>query len=205
LLIYAPHNLRLFDGEAARPLRFFVPGSLVDPAVIVDIAARAERLLTPVVETEGYRLLLCEYVGGGRGRILRVYIERADDTGVSLDDCIRVNNLVTDVLDVEDIIPTAYNLEVSSPGVERPLKRTEHFEAVLGKLVRIKSWEPIIGRRNWLGPLISLDDDILTVEVDGEDHRIPIPAIERANLVYEPPQKGQKKGGSGRKSRARKR
>ncbi len=176
----------------------------MDPAVIVDISARAERLLTPVIATEGYRLLLCEYVGGGRGRILRVYIERENDTPVTLDDCIRVNNMVTDLLDVEDIIPTAYNLEVSSPGVERPLKRAEHFSAVLGRVIRIKSWEPIIGRKNWKGELISLDDDILTVEVDGEDHRIPIPAIERANLVYEPPRKGQKKGGSGRKRRSRK-
>jgi len=176
----------------------------VDPAVIVDIAARSERLLAPVIATEGYRLLLCEYVGGGRGRILRVYIEREDDVPVAVADCIRVNNLVTDILDVEDFIPTAYNLEVSSPGVERPLKRTEHFDAVVGKTIRIKSWEPIVGRRNWLGELVSVDDDILTVEVDGEDHRIPIPAIERANLVYKPPQKGQKKGGSGRKRRTRK-
>ncbi len=175
----------------------------MDPAVIVDIAARAERMLAPVIATEGYSLLLCEYVGGARGRILRVYIERMDEQPVEVGDCVKVNNLVTDLLDVEDIVPTAYNLEVSSPGVERPLKRAEHFSAVLGKVVRIKTWEPVVGRRNWKGELISLEDDILTVEVDGEDHRIPIPAIERANLVYEPPRKGQKKGGSGRKRRTR--
>jgi ribosome maturation factor RimP len=176
----------------------------VDPAVIVDIAARTERLLAPVIATEGYRLLLCEYVGGDRGRILRVYIEKADDTPIAVSDCIRVTHLVTDLMDVEDFIPTAYSLEVSSPGVERPLKRAEHFAAVLGRQIRIRSWEPIIGRRNWLGELISLEEDIITVEVDGEDHRIPIPAIERANLVYEPPHKGQKQGGSGRKRRTRK-
>ena len=176
----------------------------MDPAVIVDIAARAERVLAPVIAPSGYRLLLCEYVGGSRGRILRVYIERDDDTPVTLDDCIKVNNLVTDVLDVEDLIPTAYNLEVSSPGVDRPLKRAEHFAAVIGKIVRIRSWEPIVGRRNWKGELISIEDDIVTVEVDGEDHRIPIPAIERANLVYQPPRKGQKKGGGTRKRRTRK-
>jgi ribosome maturation factor RimP len=177
----------------------------MEAALIIDIADRVEGLLAPVIAAAGYRLVLCEYLGGDRGGVLRAYIERADEQGVSLDDCIAVHDLVTDLLDVEDPIPTAYRLEISSPGVERPLKRSEHFAEQIGKVIRIRSWEPIVGRRNWKGELISLEDDIVTVEVDGEDHRIPIPAIERANVVHEPARKGQKKGGSTRRRRARKR
>ena len=149
--------------------------------------------------------MVCEYAGGTLGRVLRVYIEREDGAPVMVSDCITVNDLVTDLLDVEDPIPTAYSLEVSSPGIERPLKRPEHFAEQVGNIIRVRTWEALTGRRNWKGELVSLEDDILTVEVDGEDHRIPIPAIERANVVHEPALTGQKKGGSARMRRSRKR
>jgi ribosome maturation factor RimP len=169
-----------------------------------DLASRAEALLGPVIEDVGFRLLLCDWTGAGGRPVLWVYIERPDGEHVDIGDCVKVNDAITDLLDAEDLVPIAYDLRVSSPGVDRPLKRVEHFLAQVGKVAKIKSWEPIGGRRNWKGTLLGVDEDLVLIEVDGGEHRIPIPAIERANLVWVPPAKGQKKGGSTRKKRGRK-
>lgn len=166
-----------------------------------DLADRAEQALAPLIAEAGYELVLCNWTGASRRPALQVYIERADGEPTGIQDCVEVHRAVTDFLDVEDLIPVAYDLEISSPGVERPLKRAEHFEVQIGKPVRIRSWEPIGERRNWKGVLTAVEDDLITVVVDGADHRIPIPAIERAHLVYEPPPKGQKKGGNKRAKR----
>ncbi len=166
------------------------------------VADRAEQALAPVIADVGYELLLCEWSGSGGRPTLWVYIERLDGDSIGITDCKVVNDAIADLLDVEDLIPGAYNLNVSSPGLERPLKSAEHFERHRGKDVRIRSWEPIGGRRNWKGIIQEVGDDIVTVLVDGAEHRIPLPAIERANLVYVAPDKGQKKGGSQRKKRS---
>ncbi len=167
------------------------------------IADRAELLLDPVLSDIGYQLLFGELVSGGRGPILRLYIERLDGVAVGISDCIKVNDAVTDVLDAEDLVPQSYVLEVSSPGVERPLKRPEHYLEQLGKRVALRTWEPIEQRRNWKGTVIGVEGDVVTLRVDeGTEHRIPVPAVERANLVYIPESKGQKKGGSARKKRS---
>ncbi len=172
-----------------------------DRFAAADIADRAEQALAPLIAEAGFDLLLCNWTGTARRPSLQVYIERPDGEPTGIEDCITVHHAVTDFLDVEDFIPVAYDLEISSPGVERPLKRAAHFEEQIGKPVRVRTWEPIAERRNWKGVLTAVEDDLVTVVVDGADHRIPIPAIERAHLVYEPAPKGQKKGGSTRKKR----
>jgi len=169
-----------------------------------DLASRAEALLKPVIAGIGFDLLLCDWTGSGGRPVLWVYIERPDGERVDIGDCVKVNNAITDLLDAEDIVPVQYDLRVSSPGLDRPLKRVEHFAAHLGMDAKIRSWEPIEGRRNWKGKLLEIDDDIVVIEVDGAPCRIPVPAIERANLIYVPPTKGQKKGGSTRTKRGRK-
>lgn len=172
----------------------------MDPFASSDLASRVEGLIGPRIADVGYDLLLCDWVGGSTP-VLWVYIERPDGEPVDIGDCVAVNNAITDFLDAQELIPGAYELRVSSPGVERPLKTPAHFTDCLGQLAKVRSWEPIEGRRNWKGTLRSVDDDLLTIEVDGQDHRIPIPAIERANLVWVAPPKGQKKGGNRRKKR----
>ena len=168
----------------------------------MDLADRAEVLLAPIVGEAGYDLLVCEVTGGTNRRVLRLYVERQDGGAVGIGDCVAVNNLVTDLLDAEDIIAERYSLEVSSPGLERPLRRVEHFEAHRGLMVRVRTWEAIAGRRNWKATLSAVDGDVIELlDEAGAMHRIPIPAIERANLVYEPPNRGIKKGGSSRKKR----
>lgn len=158
----------------------------MDRFAATDFASRAEQALAPAVASAGFGLLMCEWTGGSPRPVLWVYIERPDGSYVDIADCVKVHEAITDLLDVEDFIPAAYDLRVSSPGLERPLKRIEHFAAVLGQAVRIRTWEPIGDRRNWKGVLRAVQDDIVTVEVDGQEHRIPLPAVERANLVWEP-------------------
>lgn len=165
------------------------------------VSDRAEQALAPHVADAGYELLMCEWSGDAGRPTLWVYIERPDGEPVGIADCKIVNDAIADLLDVEEVVPGAYLLNVSSPGVERPLKRAEHFAAQLGKLASIRTWEPIGTRRKWKGTLTALDGDVITILVDAREHRIPLPAIERAHLVWTAPEKGQKKGGSRRKKR----
>jgi len=174
----------------------------MDAPFATGIADRAEVLLGPVLNDSGYHLLLCELSSGGRGPILRLYIERLDGVAVGISDCVAVNNTVTDVLDAEDLVPQSYVLEVSSPGVERPLKRPQHYAEHLGEEVVLRTWEPIGERKNWKGILVGVEGDVITLRIDGgTEHRIPVPAVERAHLVYIPESKGKKKGGNARKKR----
>jgi len=174
----------------------------MDAPFATGIADRAEVLLDPVLGESGFALLFCELVSGGRGPVLRLYIERLDGVDVGIADCVAVNNQVTDILDAADLVPDSYVLEVSSPGVERPLKRPEHFAENLGKQIALRTWEPIGERKNWKGTVIEVVGDVITLRLDeGTEHRIPVPAVERAKLVYIPGSKGQKKGGSARKKR----
>jgi ribosome maturation factor RimP len=174
----------------------------LEAAFVIGIADRVELLLAPILEESGFHLLLCELVSGGRGPILRLYIERLDGEAVGISDCVAVNNTVTDVLDAEDLVPQSYVLEVSSPGVERPLKKPNHFEEQIGKRIALSTWEPIEKRKNWKGTLIQVEGDVITIRVDeGTEHRLPLPAIERAKVVFIPEGKGKKMGGSARKKR----
>ena len=168
-----------------------------------NIADRAEQLLSPRVREVGFDLLMCEWTGGASSPELWVYIENSLSGEVGIADCVAVHHAITDFLDVEDFIPGAYKLQVSSPGLERPLKKAEHFAAQIGEIARVRSWEPIADRRNWKGMIEAVDDDILTMVVDGQQHRIPLPAIEKANLVYEFKTGQKKKGGGTRTKRSR--
>ena len=174
----------------------------MEAAFATGIADRVELLLLPILSDDGFDLIVCELISGGGGPILRLYIERCDGEPVGIGDCVAVNNTVTDVLDAEDIVPQSYVLEVSSPGIERPLKKPEHFAEQLGKRIALRTWEPIEERKNWKGTLVHVEGDVITLRLDeGTEHRLPLPAVERAKLVYTLEPKGKKKGGSARKKR----
>ena len=165
------------------------------------VADRAEDVLREPIEAAGFQLLLCEVTGGLKRPTLRVFIERSDGENVDIGDCVTVNDAVTDLLDTVDLFPDQYVLEVSSPGLDRPLKRVEHFAEAIGKEIKFRTWEPVEGRRNWKVPLLGVEHDLLVVDWDGREVRVPIPAIETANLVPELPEKGKKKGGGGKKKK----
>lgn len=142
-----------------------------------------KQLLEPAIEGLGYELVDLELNVGRRDGLLRLFIDRL--AGIGLDDCETVSRHVSTLLDVEDPIPGHYNLEVSSPGLDRPLTKREHFERFAGEDVRIRLRVPIEGRRNFRGALTAVGGDSIDVEVDGQSHRLPLANIASARLVPE--------------------
>ena len=139
------------------------------------------RLLEPSISALGFELVAVELVGSGDDRILRVYIDHPD--GITVDDCADVSRQVSAVLDVEDPIPGAYVLEVSSPGLDRPLVKAADFERFRGSLVKLRTREAVLGRKNFTGMLSEASGDNVVVEVDGEPYEIEFANIEKARLV----------------------
>jgi len=191
-----------------RPLFFFARNAgttsrqePMERIQLASVADRAEEVLAAPIAAAGFALLMCEVTGGPRGPILRVYIERPDGTSVDIADCVTVNDAITDLLDTQDLFAGNYNLEVSSAGLSRPLKRIEHFAAQAGKTISFRTWEPIEGRRNWKVVLLGVEHDLLVVQWDAREVRVPLAAVEKANVVYEPPAKGVKKGGGQRRQK----
>ena len=148
-----------------------------------DIVHQAEELLEDRLRQMGYELVAVEWIVLEGRQTLRIFIDR--EGGVDIADCVRVNDTIGDLLDVEDFIQQRYHLEVSSPGLDRPLRKPVDFERFLGERVKIRTYEAQDGRRNYQGTLEAVDDGIVTVRVDNEPHRIPIAAMMRANLIYD--------------------
>ncbi len=143
------------------------------------------RLLEPTIERLGYELCDLEVKLGGRGGVVRVFIDHPQ--GISLDDCEQVSLAVSALLDVEDPLPGHYNLEVSSPGLDRKLTKVEHFQRFTGETVKVQMRFPIEGRKRFRGTLVSSNDENIVVEVDGEPHSLPMATIDTARLVPESP------------------
>ena len=139
------------------------------------------KLLEPTVERLGYELVDLEARLGGKGGLVRVFIDKPG--GIDLDDCETVSRAVSALLDVEDPVPGNYNLEVSSPGLDRKLTKVEHFQRFEGETVKVQMRFPIEGRRRFRGTLVSSDDENIVVDVDGESHSLPLKTIDTARLV----------------------
>ncbi len=142
---------------------------------------RLNRLLRPAVEALGYELVGVEYRRGRKRALLRVYIDKSE--GITLDDCERVSHQVSGVLDVEDPIVEQYDLEVSSPGLDRPLFEPEHFERFAGHRVRVRMSPPVDGRRKFTGVLLGFEDGEVRVDEDGIERRVPLESVSAARLV----------------------
>jgi ribosome maturation factor RimP len=139
-------------------------------------------LFEPVVESMGYELVGVEFNSGGGHGTLRVYIDR--EQGVSLDDCAAISHQLSGILDVEEPIAQAYDLEISSPGIDRPLFKLADYERFSGKVAKIKLAVAQQGRKNFRGRLQGVaDPNCVTIEVDGELFDLPFSDIARANLV----------------------
>ena len=138
-------------------------------------------LIEPLIGRLGYELVDLEY-GAGRGSALvRLYIDRAG--GVGIEDCERVSREVSALLDVEDPIPTAYTLEVSSPGFDRVLRTREHFERFAGQRVFVELATPREGRRRYTGMLVAAGDAGIELDVDGEHVTVRYEELAKARLA----------------------
>ncbi len=139
-------------------------------------------MLRPAVEEVGKELLGVEFISAGNNSVLRLFIDH--ENGIEVDDCAEVSRQVGAILDVEDPISSEYNLEVSSPGLDRPLFDLSQFEAVIGETINVKVSMPLNGRRKFKGKLDAIENDTLIVIVDGQDYELVFSNIDKANLVY---------------------
>lgn len=140
-------------------------------------------VIRPVVTGLGYHFVGAEFGQAENGQTLRVYIDTDKEAGILIEDCVAVSRQLDAVLDVEDPIQSAYQLEVSSPGVDRPLFDREQFRAVLGEEVRVRLMGGVGGRRNYKGTLVGVEDGSISVEVDGLDHELDLDDVEQAHLI----------------------
>lgn len=142
---------------------------------------RLQTVIEPAVAALGYELVGIEFLSQGRHSLLRIYIDNA--TGITLEDCETVSRQVSAVLDVEDPIQGHYTLEVSSPGLERPLFRPEHYERFAGNEIQLRLKVPVEGRRKFKGRLLGLREGNVALETEAGELSFAFADIERAQLV----------------------
>jgi ribosome maturation factor RimP len=146
---------------------------------------RVWELAAPLAENEGMEIVDIElrHERSRGGRVLRLYLDKAG--GPTVDDLSRVSRQLSELLDSQDVVSGAYTLEVSSPGINRPLKRPEHFAPYIGKRVRIRTRDLIGGKRSFLGILQDVASESITVAQEGTRFDIPFAAIEKSNYEHD--------------------
>lgn len=140
-------------------------------------------LLEPVVESLGFELVWVQRAGDGQDTVIRVYIDAPD--GIVVEDCERVSREISALMDVEDPVPGQYTLEVSSPGLDRPLVKPRHFDAVIGSDIKVRLGPHIDGRKRFRGRLDGRTGEMIDMTVDGESYQLALADIESARLVPE--------------------
>ncbi len=140
-------------------------------------------LITPICEANGCFLYDAEFQKEGKMQTLRIYVDK--DGGINIDECEGISRLISKKLDEEDIIATAYQLEVSSPGVERKLTKEWHFEKVIGKQIEISLYAPIDGKKTLIGILETFNVDEITVVENGNIVSLPRDKIASAKLFFD--------------------
>ncbi len=146
------------------------------------IEQTVQGIAEPIARSLGLEIVHVQYRREGGGFVLRVMIERRDG-GINVEDCANVSRELSAVLDVEDPIETQYHLEVSSPGLDRPLIKLADFVRFQGREITVRTHKPVEGRRNYRGRLDGVDGDRIALTVDGAQYKIPHAAIEKANLI----------------------
>lgn len=147
-----------------------------------DLKIHVRSLVEPTIARLGYELVAVEWLGDQRGPLLRVSIDGPE--GVSAEACGLIAEHISPLLDEDDPIASAYTLEISSPGIDRPVQRPEDFERFVGFRIKIRLVEGH-PRRRYTGTLSAYDDGEITVNVDNQEHRIAVDTIDRANLVLD--------------------
>jgi len=149
----------------------------------VPIAQLVTNLIEPVLVAEGLELVDVEYKKEGKNWVLRIYIDK--EKGVTVEDCQNISRLTGDLIEVEETIKTPFNLEVSSPGLDRSLKREKDFLKFKGKRIRLHSISPVDNRRKFTGILSDFKDQTVFMDLDGKPFEILLSQVDKANLVIE--------------------
>ena len=145
-----------------------------------DLILSVKELLIPLLAKRDMELFDIEFRGQGRKGILRVFIDKHE--GITIDDCAEISRDLGTLLDIHDIIPGSYTLEVSSPGLTRPLRKPADFVRFKGRKVKIKTSSDIEKKKVFVGNILDFKDDLVTIETDGAQYLIPYGEIEKANL-----------------------
>ena len=140
------------------------------------------QLLIPAARAVGYELLGCEFISQGKHSVLRVYIDSSQ--GIGVDDCEIASKQMSAILDVEDPIKGEYHLEVSSPGLDRPLFTAAQYDQAQGQWIRVNLRSPIAGKRKFKGIIKQVDNKQLSIQVAEEEFNVPLNNIVKANLIY---------------------
>ncbi|ANS74035.1 ribosome maturation factor RimP [Paenibacillus yonginensis] len=145
------------------------------------IKAAVEEMILPYLEDNGFELVDVEYVKEGSNWFLRVFVDK--EGGIDIDDCGRISEVLSEKLDKNDPIPSAYFLEVSSPGAERPLKKAEDVKKAVGKDVFVTTYEPVNGQKEFEGRLLSFEQEELLIQVGKKEYSIPYGKVASARLA----------------------
>ena len=148
-----------------------------------EVIDHVRTIADPILSDQGMELVDIEYRREATGWVLRLYIDKEE--GVTVNDCAQISREIDRNLDVEDFISTPYMLEISSPGLTRPLKGEKDFIKYKNRLVKVKTYDPIENRRNFKGKLLEIFGNQIEIEMDGEIIQIPISKIAKANLEIE--------------------
>ena len=140
-------------------------------------------LFEPVVTGMGFELVEIEYHPNPKHGVLRLYIDKTDGSGIRIEDCSAVSRQISALIDVEEPVRGHFNLEVSSPGMDRPLKRLTDYQRFAGEMVKIKTSMPLDGQRNFKGCLLRADADTVVIETQTEEISLPMAAIDKARLI----------------------
>ena len=155
-------------------------------AMVLDrTVSRIWEVATQIADGEGMEVIDVELrpEGSRRGRVLRLYLDKHG--GPNIDELGRVSRQLSELLDTQDIVEGSYTLEVSSPGINRPLKKPEHFQRFIGKRVRVRTGDMIDGRRSFLGILKAVTGEKISIEVEGKQYEIPFSMIEKSNYEHD--------------------
>lgn len=147
------------------------------------ITGKIHELAEPVLENIGFELIDVEYLSMHGKWVLRLYIDK--EGGVTIDDCAYVSNELGDLIDIKNIINHEYVLEVSSPGLNRPLRRKKDFLGAIGEKAKIRTIKPIEGRRNFTGRIMDFHDNTICLETENGIIDISLSEVERSNLLYD--------------------
>ena len=146
------------------------------------LVEQIETLITPSLTSMGFELVQVKFIDTRTGQTLQIMAERPDGS-MSLDDCAALSRQVSAVLDVEDVIQNEYRLEISSPGIDRPLVKLADYEKYTGHSAKIETALPINGRKKFTGTIKPVEGEEVILTVDGKDHRLPFIDIASAKLV----------------------
>jgi ribosome maturation factor RimP len=149
-----------------------------------DVVERVTQIAERIARSEGMEVVEVEWKGGSQNRLLRIYIDKPG--GVSHADCETISQQVGTILDVEDVIPVQYTLEVSSPGLDRKLLKPADYQRFLGRKVKVKLGSPVAGRSHFIGRLVEFEAGQVTLELERRERvQFPVDAVAAARLVVE--------------------